>query len=809
MIALTNGNYVVVSPFWDGNRGAVTWAVGTQATAAIVAASNSLVGSTVGDEVGNFLGGPGFVLALANGNYVVDSPLWSVPDGPTQVGAVTWGSGTEGVVGAISSANSLIGSSASDRVGGSADDEQLGLGIVGLANGAYIVLSPDWELGTVPDVGAVTYAQSDGSTVGLVGPANSLVGSFANDEVGDGGVIVQSDGGVLIYSPQAATGSGTFGALTAFAAGSGATADGKHVVTATNSILGFETTQPMVNIELPLPQVVAESNPASFVVATQTGTRLSLTVAFTDANELTFDRGQGTDITVTPDFIANTLAAGTNVTLQASNDLTVDSPLLVTPTGAHGGNLTLQAGRSILIDADIMTAGGALTLLANDTADDGVVNGERDPGAASITVASGVTVDTGGGSLTLDLLDGAGNTNEEASGITLTGASLQGGSVMITAGDVSSAETFPRLTFIVSSTEPSPGLILGDVTSNGDLDIASAGSLELSGAVRTSAVGDIEITNGSALVLDPTGSLFADGAITQDGVGNVFLDGGSITTDPSTIRFSSDVIISDNTTLDAGTSDIEFDSTLSILGSTAIMKAAHVLLGPDTFLDNGTLATAGNVLVSGTLEGIGTITGPVSVATGGTVSPGLSAGSQGVVQERLLEQQGPSDGGGLQRIPPPGDIGLQNPNGPGLNQPPSGSGPGGFTFPMPLNPVIGQLTLGDGITFAPGSQLDVALALSGGARRGRRSDRRGGYDPVEWCRLARHRFGLCTDRLRAIYDRSRHQCLGVQYLCPGWPGREQRQQCCLSDPVQPVAHEWSCSGLCPPGSRTGAAHSKE
>ena len=54
--------------------------------------------------------------ALTNGNYVVCSSYWD-NGAATDAGAVTWGSGTAGVSGVVSSANSLVGSTANDRVG--------------------------------------------------------------------------------------------------------------------------------------------------------------------------------------------------------------------------------------------------------------------------------------------------------------------------------------------------------------------------------------------------------------------------------------------------------------------------------------------------------------------------------------------------------------------------------------------------------------------------------------------------------------------------------------------------------------------
>jgi hypothetical protein len=102
--ALANGNYVVVSPNWDGGStqqglGAATWGDGTAGVAGAVDASNSLVGSRPGDRVGS-----AGVTALANGNYVVQSPSWN-----GGLGAATWGDGTTGIIGPVDATNSLVG----------------------------------------------------------------------------------------------------------------------------------------------------------------------------------------------------------------------------------------------------------------------------------------------------------------------------------------------------------------------------------------------------------------------------------------------------------------------------------------------------------------------------------------------------------------------------------------------------------------------------------------------------------------------------------------------------------------------------
>ncbi len=78
MTPLSNGNYVVTSPDWAngaaGDAGAVTWGSGTAGVSGVVSATNSLVGSTAGDSVGE---NAGSVLALSNGNYVVSSQYWN------------------------------------------------------------------------------------------------------------------------------------------------------------------------------------------------------------------------------------------------------------------------------------------------------------------------------------------------------------------------------------------------------------------------------------------------------------------------------------------------------------------------------------------------------------------------------------------------------------------------------------------------------------------------------------------------------------------------------------------------------------
>lgn len=163
---LSNGNYVVSTYLWDNgavtNVGAVTWGNGASGISGPVSASNSLVGSTISDQVG--FGG---VTALTNGNYVVTSTVWD--NGSTSnAGAVTWGNGASGVAGAVSASNSLVGSTPSDQVGGG--------GVTALSTGNFVVRSPSFDSGALANAGAVTWGSGTAGVSGTLTRLNSAVG---------------------------------------------------------------------------------------------------------------------------------------------------------------------------------------------------------------------------------------------------------------------------------------------------------------------------------------------------------------------------------------------------------------------------------------------------------------------------------------------------------------------------------------------------------------------------------------------------------------------------------------------------------
>ena len=220
MMELTNGNYLVRSMLWDNggavDAGAVTWGNGTTGISGAVSAANSLVGSTLNDKVGN-----NGVTVLTNGNYVVRSTLWN--GAAVDVGAVTWGNGTTGINGAVSAANSLVGTTLNDKVGSN--------GVTALTNGNFVVMSTLWD-GAAVDVGAVTWGNGTTGSSGLVSAANSLVGTTLNDQVGFSGVTALTNGNYVVMSEfweAADVGAVTWGNGTTGSSG---------VVSAANSLVG-------------------------------------------------------------------------------------------------------------------------------------------------------------------------------------------------------------------------------------------------------------------------------------------------------------------------------------------------------------------------------------------------------------------------------------------------------------------------------------------------------------------------------------------------------------------------------------------
>ena len=239
VVALKNGHYLVLSPDWSSatasRAGAATWCNGASGISGIVSEANSLIGKDMSSRIGS-----GGAKALSNGNYVVISPdatfLLPFPNGQQSQGAVTWGPGNAGVNGVISAANSLIGTTRNSVI---LPDQVGSGGVVELSNSDYVVISPNWnqeQLGKFRASGAVTWGSGSVGVKGEVSASNSLIGNLG-DDVGLGGVTPLRFGGYVVSSPNWDNGS----VLDAGAATWGPANGIVGNVTAGNSLVGATT----------------------------------------------------------------------------------------------------------------------------------------------------------------------------------------------------------------------------------------------------------------------------------------------------------------------------------------------------------------------------------------------------------------------------------------------------------------------------------------------------------------------------------------------------------------------------------------
>lgn len=203
IVPLSNGHYVVPTPYWRNDDrqqvGAVTWCDGFTGRVGEVSALNSFVGT---EELGSTSGLK--VTPLTNGNYVIQREFAEV-NGIDRAGLLTWADGSQEFVGTLSTANSLLGSHAVDLIGRS---------VRPLSNGNYLIVSENWDNGNVIDAGAVKWASGTGPTTGEISAANSLVGTKPNGKMGGYGTVsLLSDGNYLVNTSAITWGNGTTGTI--------------------------------------------------------------------------------------------------------------------------------------------------------------------------------------------------------------------------------------------------------------------------------------------------------------------------------------------------------------------------------------------------------------------------------------------------------------------------------------------------------------------------------------------------------------------------------------------------------------------
>lgn len=238
IVVLKDGDYVVKSPLWGADAGAVTFCKATTGCKGVVNAANSLVGENSNDRIGKIHGPAPSVVELANGNYVVASSFYisgSAP-GSQSRGAVTLCNGINGCKGTVNANTSLVGG----------NDHSVGsVGVTALPNGNFVVNSPTWD-GAAINVGAVTFCNGTTGCGSNVTSANSLIGKKDSDYVGGLDtphpsnlfipIVVLSDSNYVVVSPRLDNGTKTDAGAVTWCSGT----TGCHgEVNSANSLVGM------------------------------------------------------------------------------------------------------------------------------------------------------------------------------------------------------------------------------------------------------------------------------------------------------------------------------------------------------------------------------------------------------------------------------------------------------------------------------------------------------------------------------------------------------------------------------------------
>ncbi|AFY39971.1 filamentous hemagglutinin family outer membrane protein [[Leptolyngbya] sp. PCC 7376] len=328
-----------------------------------------------------------------------------------------------------------------------------------------------------------------------------------------------------------------------------------------------------------------------------------------------FNEEPNGSFTFDADLITNTTNTGTNLTLQANNDITINEAILSNNLSGNGGDLLFQAGRSINVNADIFTDNGSLSLTANDTLANGVVKSERAPGVANLIISSDVILDAGTGDIRLVLDDGKGLTHSDSGSVILSktenltqikaqnltvesSGSIAGTSDLIIANDATFISRLAEAGTVNILTDDEP-LTIGTSSIGGNLNITTEGTVNQAIGEPLQVAGNISINGGGSDPLiktlgDPSGEITlpnGDVIITQ--VGTVDLDAKTVAGN-LTVNSIPEAVV--------GFSGIFEDVAISLLGSNSFggtvrfqtsLDDAVTISGTPGITQNGALDVAG------------------------------------------------------------------------------------------------------------------------------------------------------------------------------------------------------------------------
>ena len=546
----SNQQRVVLSPDWNGARGAMTYYTKGTLDAAF-AAAHGLVGSTANDRVGsNGIEGVG-----SNGASVLKSPNWK-----GSAGAVSYlGNGSTTVTGVVSAANSIVGGSANQQVGRN--------GVLTLSANAYLVLSSHWTDNASADLGAITWVDAttgrplDGN--GVVSRANSLVGPVAGARYGERSSEIGTD---------------------------------VHALFNGNQFYLYAPTVPSASA------AVSGGRLMLVDVSTTGGTAIG---------RLSFTNQPGGDVTIRGIDVATALATA-NLVLEANNDITLVTGTNITVGGTRAHALTLRAGRGVLLNGNITTANGDLTVIANEqintgSAATGVVAANRDQGRADIQMAAGTVIDAGTGDVRLEIHDGRRAAKASAGfnpGGDIAARDIRGANIAL----LNRSRLQDSIGIGIGSVFLDPATAITTTGAGGLLSISAPSRITANGLVRAPG-GRIELRAG---VLE-FGPSFSTGGIAYDAkdiliapegtTGTVLQVGGVLNDPPQGMLYVSQAALGHFAT--TGSLVLGDVATTAVgLGNTG----GGVALGTGS---HGAEGIGGRVIVTGATGSVITVAGPV------------------------------------------------------------------------------------------------------------------------------------------------------------------------------------------------------
>ena len=308
---------------------------------------------------------------------------------------------------------------------------------------------------------------------------------------------------------------------------------------------------------------------------------------------------QNTDITVSGSVLT---ALTGNLQIEASRNLTIDTPLLFSKQTAANSSVDFLAGNNLIVNQSVSTGGGSL-LLSAATQTDGVTSFNHFSAAGSLTVNAAVGSATTG---TVSLSGGTG-------GITLNANVASGSTVNLT-----SAGTISQTAGSISATTLSGSSVRGATLTSTNA-VGTLANFSDTGSGNTTG---LSFTNGQALTVNGVSSTGPIALKTTGNGSNITLAGSVSASGTTVALISAGTIGQTGGSITAATLGGSSVGGATLTGTNAVGTLAN-------FSDTGGSNTTGLSFTNGqalTVNGVSS-TGPIALTTTGTGSNMTLAGN--------------------------------------------------------------------------------------------------------------------------------------------------------------------------------------